>query len=154
MALPRDVARILGCTREDLAQLRRPQRAIAFLVRPANALRVIGLHQHAELMGPALCNNEVVGIAQVTPTSLTFNVPDAAETHMGIQTYRRPGKPYAVTGTDDTLAWIMPADEYYPYRHAIREGRPYVPEKGGAHVYFRKSLFSGSSLNPSEMEPS
>ena len=154
MALPRDVARLLGCTREDLAQLRRPQRAIAFLARPVNTLRVIGVHRHANLMGLALRQNQVVGIAQVTPTNVTFNVPDAAEMHMGIQTYRRPAKPYTVTGTDDSLAWIMPADEYYPYRRAVREGKPFVPPREGVHIYFRKALFNDLLPGPQVIEPS
>ncbi len=152
MTLPRDVAKLLGCTREDLAGLRRPQRAIAFLSRPANTLRVIGVHRHAGLVGQALHDNEVVGMAQLTPTNVTFNVPDAVEAHMGLQTYRRPGKDYVVTGTDDTLAWIVPATEYYPFRRAEREGRPWAQPEGGAHVYFRKSLFSGMFPDVGEIE--
>ena len=35
MVLPRDVAKALWCTRENLVKLRRPQRAIAVLSRPA-----------------------------------------------------------------------------------------------------------------------
>lgn len=141
LALPRDVAKILGCTREDLAKLRRSQRAIAFLVRPDSTVRVVGMHRHADLVTQALHRNEVVGIAQVTPTNVTFNIPDAVEEYVGLQTYQRPGKDYAVTGTDDTMAWTMLASEYYPFRRAAREGKPWTQPEGGAHVYFRKSLF-------------
>ena len=141
MILPRDVATILGCAREDIAKLRRPQRAIAFLARPAQALRVVGMHRHADIVGRALAAHEVVGISQVTPTNVTFSIPDAVEEHMGLETYRRPGKDYVVTGTDDTVAWIMPAGEYYPFRRAEREGKPWLQPLGGAHIYFRKSLF-------------
>ena len=142
LALPRDVARILGCTREDLAKLRRSQRAIAFLARPDNTVRVVGMHRHADLVSQALHRNEVVGIAQLTPTKLTFNIPDAVEEHLGLLTYRRSDEGYVVTGTVDTLAWVMPASEYYPYRRAEREGKPYVPPEGEAHIYFRKSVFT------------
>ena len=142
LALPRDVANILGCTREDLAKLRRTQRAIAFLAHPDQTVRVVGMHRHADLVTQALRQNQVVGIAQVTPTNVTFNIPDAVEEYLGLQTYQRPGKDYAVTGTDDTMAWIMLASEYYPFRRAAREGKPWTQPEGGAHVYFRKSLFS------------
>ena len=144
MALPRDVAKILGCTRDELAKLGRPQRGIAFLARPERAVRVVGMHQHANLVAQALRQNEVVGIAQVTPTNVTFNIPDAVEEHLGLQTYRRPGKDYVVTGTDDSMAWIMPASEYYPFRKAEREGRPWTQPERGAHVYLRQSLFAVS----------
>ena len=150
LALPRDVAKILGCTREDLAKLRRSQRAIAFLARPEQTVRVVGMHRHADLVAHALHGNEVVGIAQVTPTNVTFNIPDAVEEYLGLQTYQRPGKDYAVTGTDDTMAWIMLASEYYPFRRAAREGKPWTQLEEGAHVYFRKSVFSG--LMPSLVE--
>lgn len=152
MTLPRDVAKLLGCTREEIAQLRRPQRAIAFLSRPDRTLRVVGAHRHAAVLGAALHHNEVVGIAQVTSTNITFNVPDAAEEHMGLQTYRRPGKGYAVTGTDDTIAWIMPAREYYLFRRSEREGKPWTQPEGGAHVYLRKSLFSDALPDVGKME--
>ena len=142
MALPRDVAKILGCTRKDLAKLRRPQRAVAFLARPDNTVRVVGMHRHADLVAQALHRNEVAGIAQVTPTNVTFNIPDAVEEHLGLLTYRRPGRDYIVTGTDDSLAWIMPVTEYYPFRRAERERTPWVQPEGGAHIYFRKSVFS------------
>ena len=141
MALPRDVAKILGCSRDDLAKLRRPQRAVAFLARPDHTVRVVGMHRHADLVAQALHRNEVVGIAQVTPTNVTFNIPDAVEEHLGLQTYRRLGKGYVVTGTDDTLAWVMPAVEYYPFRKADREGLPLAQPEGGVHVYLRKSVF-------------
>lgn len=143
MALPRVVAQILGCTREDLAKLGHPQRGIAFLARPERTVRVVGMHRHARLVAQALRQNEVVGIAQVTPTNVTFNIPDAVEEHLGLQTYRRHGKDYVVTGTDDTVAWIMPAGEYYPFRRAEREGRAWTQPEGGNHVYLRKSEFEG-----------
>ncbi len=152
MVLPRDVAAILGCRREDLAKLRRPERAIAFLARPSHTLRVVGMHRSADLVGRALGSNEVVGIAQVTPTNVTFNIPDAVEVHMGLQTYRRPGKDYVVTGTDDVVAWVMPSAEYYPYRQAMRAGKPYQEPPGGAHIYFRKSLFPSLLPSLEEME--
>ena len=145
MILPRNVAKILGCTREDLAKLGRPQRGIAFLTRPERAVRVVGMHRGARLVAQALLQNEVVGIAQVTPTNVTFNIPDAVEEHLGLQTCRRPGKAYVVTGTDDTMAWVMPASEYYPFRRAEREGRTWTQPEGGNHVYLRKSCFSVTS---------
>ncbi len=119
LALPRDLANILGCTREDLAKFRCAQRAIAFLARPDQTVRVVGMHRHADLVAQALHRNRVVGIAQVTPTKVTFNIPDAIEVHMGLQTYGRPGKDYVVTGTVDSLAWFMLAREYYPYRRGV-----------------------------------
>lgn len=142
MVLPRDVASILGCTREDLVGLNKPQRGIAFLARPNQTLRAVGMHRHHEIVGRALATHEVVGVALVTPTNLTFNVPDSVEEYVGLQTYRRPGKDYVVTGSDDTVCWIMPASEYYPFRRADREAKPYAEPPDGAHVYFRKSLFS------------
>lgn len=154
MVLPKDVATILGCTREELAELRRPQRAIAFLARPDHALRVVGMHRHADIVGKALAAHEVVGISQVTPTNVTFNIPDAVEAYMGLRTYRRTRKSYVVTGTDDTVAWIVPASEYYPFRRAGREGKPWVQPEGGSHVYFRKSFFPGLLPNLAELEKS
>lgn len=151
LALPRDVANILGCTREDLAKLRRTQRAIAFLAHPDQTVRVVGMHRHADLVTQALRQNQVVGIAQVTPTNVTFNIPDAVEEYLGLQTYQRPGKDYAVTGTDDTMAWIMLASEYYPFRRAAREGKPWTQPEGGAHVYLRRSVFS--TLMPAVSDP-
>ncbi|MDG7029669.1 MAG: hypothetical protein JRN38_05430 [Nitrososphaerota archaeon] len=154
MVLPRDVATILGCTREDLVKLRRPQRAIAFLTRPDHTLRVVGMHRHADIVGKSLAAHEVVGIAQVTPTNVTFNVPDAVEAHMDLETYRRPDKDYVVTGSNDVVCWIMPAREYYPYRRAERSGRPWTQPEGGVHVYFRKSLFPDTLPNLPHLETS
>ena len=152
LALPRDVAKILGCTREDLAKLRRSQRAIAFLRRPDNTVRVVGMHRHADLVSQALHRNEVVGIAQLNPTKVTFNIPDAVEVHIGLQTYRRLGKDYVVTGTDDSLAWLMPTSEYYHFRRAEREGTLWVQPEGGARVYFCKLVFSRLNLSSEKME--
>jgi hypothetical protein len=154
LTLPRGVAKILGCTREDLAKLRRSQRAIAFLARPDGTVQVVDMHRHADLVAQALHQNEVVGIAQVTPTNVTFNIPDAVEVHMGLQTYRRPVKDYVVTGTDDTVAWIIPVSEYYPFRRADRADKPYVEPPDGAHVYFRKSVFPGRLPSLAELERS
>ena len=147
MALPRDVAKILGCTQQDLSKLGRPQRKIAFLARPEHTVRVVGMHRQAGLVAQALRQNEIVGIAQVTPTKVTFNIPDAVEEYLGLQTYLRPGKKYTVTGTDDTVAWIIPASEYYPFRTAEREGKPWTQPEGGAHIYLRKSVFSTPLLD-------
>ena len=154
MALPRDVARLLGCTRENLVRLRRPQRAIAFLRRPAGLLRVVGMGQSADLARKSLTSNELVGIAHVTPTKLTFNIPDAVEAHLGLETYRRSGKDYAVTGSNDVVCWITPANEYHTYRIAEREERPFPAPKDGAHIYFRKSFFPGLLPRLSEQEKS
>ena len=115
-------------------------------------LRVVGMYRSAELVGKALGANQVVGTAQLTPSNVTFNVPATVEAHMDLETYRREGKDYVVTGTDDTVAWIMPAGEYYPYRRAEREGRLWVQPEGGAHVYFRKSLFANSLSDLSHLE--
>ena len=100
------------------------------------------MHRHAGSVTRALRQNEVVGIAQVTPTNVTFNIPDAVEEYLGPQTYKRPGKDYTVTGTDDTVVWIMPASEYYPFRRAEREGMLWTQPEGGAHMYRRQSLFA------------
>ena len=90
-------------SREDLAKLRRSQRLIAFLTRPDISVRVVGMHQHADLLSQALHRNEVAGIARVTPTKVTFNIPGAEEAYIGLQTYQRPSKDNAVTGTDDVV---------------------------------------------------
>ena len=89
-------------------------------------------------------------MAHVTPTKLTFNIPVAVEVHMGLDTYRKPGKDYAVTGSNDVVCWIAPANEFYPFRRAEREGKPWVQPESGAHVYFRKSVFP--ALMPSLVE--
>ena len=143
LTLPWVVAKVLGCTRSDLAKLQSPQRAIAFLARSDRMVRVVGVHRHNSLVAQARSRNEVVGIARVTPSKVTFNIPDAVEEHPGLQTYRRPGKDYAVTGMDDTLARIMPDRDYYPFRRAEREERTCTQPGGGNHVYLRKSEFEG-----------
>lgn len=83
----------------------------------------------------------MVGQAVATD-KLILNMPDDAEKHLGVETKWVPER--KARRTLDTLAWIIPSEEYYAYREATKDGKAYeVPPEGPAHVYLVRSNFPG-----------
>ncbi len=151
--LPGEVADLLGCRAEELERLQRPGRAIAFLDRGPETLRVIGTHRSADLLAKEMASNRVVGISQLTQ-KLVFNLPDDVERHLGITTY--PRGEHGARGTDDTLLWFLPSEEYYAYREATRGGAEYhhPPASLVPHLYLARSLLLNLRPPLSELERS
>ena len=151
--LPGEVADLLRCRAEELERLQKPGRAIAFLDRGPGTLRVIGTHRSADLLAKEMAANRVVGISQLTQ-KLVFNLPDDVERHLGITTY--PRGEHGARGTDDTLLWFLPSEEYYAYREATRgEGEFHPPPAGPVpHLYLAKSLLANLRPPLSELERS
>lgn len=150
LQVPGDVAQLLGCRPEDLEKLTKPARAVAFLDRGPGVLRVIGVHRSAPLLAREMAQNRVVGTAQLTDKAV-FNLPDAVESHLGLQTFKRGDK--GASGTDDSVAWLLPEAEYYQFRKDEREGKSYgMTEGDDVHLYLVKSLFPGLLPSIESME--
>jgi hypothetical protein len=150
LQVPGDVAELLGCRPEDLEKLTKPARAVAFLDRGPGVLRVIGVHRSADLLAKEMAMNRVVGTAQLTDKGV-FNLPDAVETHLGLSTFPRGDK--GASGTDDSVAWLLPEKEYYEFREGERQGKGYGMTKGDdVHLYLVKSLFPGLLPSIDSME--
>lgn len=67
---------------------------------------------------------------------------EGVEERLGKKTHWVPER--KARRTLDTLAWLIPAEEYYTYREATKEGKTYaIPEGGPAQVYQSKSEFPG-----------
>lgn len=149
--LPSEVAELLGCRVEDIEQLQKPARAVAFLDRGAGTLRVVGTHRSADLFAREMAQNRVVGVAQLTG-KLVFNLPDDVERHLGIVSY--PRGEHGARGTDDTILWFLPRTEYYEYREAERSPGGYRGLRSGAvpHVYLARSLLPGLRPAVAELE--
>lgn len=135
--IPAEVADLLGIPQEKLATLDKPSRVISFLNRGDGVLRVIANVASGDLYIKELSQHHVVGMGSVAP-NLSFNLPDAVERFLRLTTYplERPG----LTGTDDSLAWLAPAEEILAYRKAIREGRKYTQTGERAHAYLVKAV--------------
>lgn len=143
LQVPQEIGELLGARPEELAKLTRPAHAIAFLDRGPSTVRVIGVHRSADLLAREMAKNRVVGTAQMSAKGV-FNLPDAVEQHLGLKVYPRKDSP--ATSTDDTVAWLLPEEEYYRYRREEREKES--PASGEEyHVYLVRSLFPG--LRPS-----
>lgn len=117
------------------------RRAVAFLERGDGRVRVISVHRSPLVLAAAISQSRVV--AQIGLTDkLYFNLPAAVESYLSLKGFRDPGNHNRVT--DDVLAWLMPAAEFYPLREAKREGKTPETRLGGpAHVYLMKSHFPG-----------
>ena len=107
-------------------------------------VRVINELASARLFAESLIQHKV--IAQALPgQTFTFNLPDKVEKFLGMQTEWDPKS--RNTRTLDTLAWIMPEEEYLAYRRATQDGGTYqLPKAGPAPLYLRKATFAGTGL--------
>ena len=135
--LPGEVADLIGIPTERLAGMEKASRVISFLNRGEGCLRVIFNLASGDLYIKELGQQHVVGFSSVAP-NLSFNLPDAVERHLGLTTHRldRPG----LTGTDESLAWLAPAEEVLAYRKALREGRKYSRIGAEAHAYVVRAI--------------
>jgi hypothetical protein len=126
------------------------KRSIAFLNRGKGRLRVINIYRSAHLFASELTQGKLVGQAMPS-VQYIFNMPDAVENYLGVKTElvseRRSRR------TLDTVAWLIPASEYYAYHQATKDGGKYeVPKDGPAHVYLTKSYFPGFFPSVRSME--
>jgi hypothetical protein len=135
--IPAELAELLGIPPEKLATFDKPSRVISFLNRGEGVLRVIANVASGDLYIKELSQHHVVGMGSVAP-NLSFNLPDSVERFLKLTTYplERPG----LTGTDDSLAWLSPAEEILAYRRALREGRKYTQTGEHAHAYLVKAI--------------
>jgi hypothetical protein len=135
--IPAELAELLGIPPEKLATFDKPSRVISFLNRGEGLLRVIANVASGDLYIKELSQHHVVGMGSVAP-NLSFNLPDSVERFLKLTTYplERPG----LTGTDDSLAWLSPAEEILAYRKAVREGRRYTQTGERAHAYLVKAV--------------
>lgn len=159
LALGKELPELLGAPPplEGKADPKNPQevedpnkRSIAFLMRGKGRLRVINVWRSAHLFASELTQGRLLGQAMPT-TQYIFNLPDKVEAYLGMETElvseRRSRR------TLDTVAWLMPANEYYAYHQATTDGKPYeLPKEGPAHVYLTKSYFPGLFPSVRSME--
>lgn len=141
--LPLEVSEALGVPPIQ-AKGERPdpsRRSIAFLERGEGRVRVISVYRSPLVLAAAISKSRVV--AQIgLSDKLYFNLPAAVESYLSLKGFRDPGNHNRVT--DDVLAWLMPAEEFYTFREAKREGKAPEGQLGGpAHVYLMKSHFPG-----------
>jgi hypothetical protein len=141
LGLGTEVHELLGVPKATGKPLTPEERMLAFLDRGPGVVRVINIYASARLYGESLTQHKIV--AQALPgQTFIFNLPDKVEKHLGMQTEWVAQNNN--TRTLDTLAWIIPENEYYAYRQAIREGQAYeLPRGGPAHLYLRKANFTG-----------
>lgn len=134
--LPNEVAELIGLHPAELANLRKEQRSLAFLDRGPGALRVITPIASGALYIKELGAHRVVATTSVSQ-ALVVNIPDAVERFLGITTYplNRPG----LTATDESIAWVAPAEEVLAYRKSVREERKFGESGDKAHIYLMKA---------------
>ncbi|MDE1820930.1 MAG: hypothetical protein KGJ23_11245 [Euryarchaeota archaeon] len=117
------------------------RRSVAFLDRGDGRLRVISVSRSPMVLAAAISQSKVVSQIGLSD-KLYFNLPAAVESFLSLKGFRDPENHNRVT--DEVLAWLMPAEEYYTFREAKREEKPPLASLGGpAHVYLMKSHFPG-----------
>jgi hypothetical protein len=143
LILPTEIAELLGVPPPQ-PKGERPdpsRRTLAFLDRGPGRVRVISLYRSAPTFARAVQRQQLVAQAQVSE-KLYMNLPDAVEAHLNLKTVLVPER--RSRRTNDMLAWMLPAEEYYTYREATADGAAYgISTKGPAHIYLVKSYFPG-----------
>ena len=144
LGLGTEVHDLLGVPQPPGGTLTPEERMLAFLDRGPGTVRVINEFASARLFAESLIQHKV--IAQALPgQTFTFNLPDKVEKFLGMVTEWDPKS--RNTRTLDTLAWIMPEDEYLAYRKATQDGGTYqLPKAGPAPLYLRKATFASTGL--------
>jgi hypothetical protein len=138
--LPTDVAELIGCTQEALANLERPGWNLAFLNRGPGRLRVVGAYHSAELVAQEVKSNRVVALVPLSK-KLIFGLPVVVADYLGLDTLPHVAR---LEGWQDPLAWVVPAEEFYAYRRRELEGGTEPkPDPSDTHVFLTRSVFHG-----------
>lgn len=148
--LPSDVGELLGLPRDQMPQMGKPERTLAFLRRPSGAVRVLGVRKYAPLFGEAMSRHEALGLATAATGNGMFALPDLVAQHMEVTLKHIVGS--TARSTDDPVAWFMPMAEYYLYRKLLRSGKPGPDPSGGFHIYLHKAFFPQLMPSLEEME--
>lgn len=149
MVMPAEVAELLGFT-PDVAAMEKPARTLAFLNRGERALRVVSPYRCGDLYSKELAAHNVVATTYVNTDRMIFHFPEPAERHLGISLYQgsRPG----VVGTDESVAWVAPAEEVIAQRKKDRQGKASPILDGSFRVYLTKAVFPGLLAPVGELE--
>ncbi len=138
--LPVEVAEMLGYHPSDAAN--GPEsRSVSFLARGPGVLRVVATYPAREALAIESLNGRWIASAQPGDRFM-FSLPVAVYKYLGLTVIPRGAHP--ARGTDDTIVWFVPEDEYYDFRAAGSGSRRAGTAKerpGLAHVYLAKSLF-------------
>ena len=138
--LPEEVASLLGFTPE-VYRLEKPARALAFLNRGHEMLRAVSAYRAGDLYNKELAQNHVVAITFVSGPNGLFYLPDAVERFLGLELYQAASQ--GKTGTDESLAWVAPAEEVLAFRKTQRMGKRFRLSEETVHVYLRKATLRG-----------
>jgi hypothetical protein len=152
LILPSEVSELMGVP-PPLEKGERPdpaRRTLAFLDRGPGRVRVISLFRSAQVFAEAVEERRLIGQAQVSD-KLYLNLPDAVEDHLNLKRWFVPER--RSQRTNDMLAWMIPAEEYYAWREATQDRSPHVlPPSGPANIYLVKSYFPGLLPSKESME--
>lgn len=141
LGLGTEVAELIGLPRFSREEWDANRSTVAFLDRGKAGVRVISIFRSAQLFADSIVESKMVAQA-VVASNLTFNLPDAVERRLGVQTTFVSER--NARRTFNPLAWLVPAEEYYAYREATKDGKPYqIPPAGPAHLYLIKSEWPG-----------
>ncbi len=138
MHLPNEVALLAGFG-PDASAIPNESRSISFLSRGTGLVRVVATYPAREALAVETLRNRLLATARPTER-LLFSLPATVAQHLRLEVTSRP--PRRLRGTDDTVVWFVPAPEYYAFRRAEAEERPWADPSGFGvgHVYLAKSL--------------
>jgi hypothetical protein len=142
---------MLGLPKDKLTKIREAERVIAFLARPDNTVRVVSLRKYPLLYAESFRSKTFVAQVHLSSHNYTFNMPVELQKYTGITVYKLEGES-EVKATDDPVSWLMPANEFYAYRKALRKGEEMPEPPGGIHIYLRKAVFPAALKSLEEME--
>ncbi len=137
MQLPAEVAQLICFDPGSDPEVAAAQ-SIAFLARGPGVSRVIATHPAREALAVETVRDRLLATARPGRPHL-FTLPAAVAQHLGLKVYLRG---HRLKGTDDSVAWLVPAPEYYEFRSVTEGGKPWRGPSGGpfAHVYLVRSL--------------
>ena len=137
MQLPIEVARLIRFDPESEPG-GTAARSISFLSRGPGLARVIATYPAREALAVETVRGRLLATARLGAPHL-FTLPTAVAEHLGLKIFSRGDR---VKGTDDSIAWLVPAPEYYEYRSVVESRKSWTGPSGGpfAHVYVTRSL--------------
>ncbi len=137
MQLPTEVGQLI-CYEPRAEKGATAARSISFLARGSGIARVVATYPAREALAVETVRERLLATAR-PGDRLLFTLPSTVAQHLGLQVYSRGGR---VKGTDDSVAWLVPAPEYYEFRGVVDQGRSWSGPTGGpfAHVYLTRSL--------------
>lgn len=129
----------LPTTNAEAKQLRRVQRALAFLDRGPGVARVINVSRDHQVLAKEMAHDRVVALAETDPhCAQLLPLPPKVVSHLGLRT---DGAKHPKL--NDAMAWVVPTAEYIAWKNA-REAPP--PKSSRS----RRAVLSALRVRPRE----